>query len=273
MGSTIFLLPKSLSPAAVGLLEQACFAGGYDQTPVPTLSEVEDGKLYVSRATSESGFLLVPWVIEPFGTVVTTTSTLRERAEPYSLMVEMARGKLNQVRTQTAEWQHIGLQTNERYDEELRDITRLFGKAALNPPSTDDDTTALRVLERSFHLADQLIRAYVDQVFATRHHEAGPIDTRLAARFNRPPTASLANEYVKSFNAARIGVRWSDVEPAESEFSWTELDECVGFAHSAGLPITGGPIIDLESGMLPEWASGVAICPRLQPSCAITWNT
>src|SRR5436309_2268544 len=109
MGSTTFLLPKSISPADTGLLELACFAGGFDQTPVPTLAEIEGDRLYVSRAMSDSGVLLVPWSVGAFGTVVTSTTTLRERPEPYVLMVELARGKLNQVRSQTAEWQHIGL--------------------------------------------------------------------------------------------------------------------------------------------------------------------
>src|SRR3954468_22438835 len=147
MGSTTFLLPRNLTPAAIGLLERACFAGGYDQTPVPTLSEVEGDRLYVSRAMSESGFLLVPWTVEPFGTLITATSTLRDRTEPYVLLVELARGKLNQVRAQSAEWQLVGLQTTEQYDRELSDVTKLFGKAVLNEASDEVNETGLRVLE------------------------------------------------------------------------------------------------------------------------------
>jgi hypothetical protein len=256
MGSTTFLLPRNLTPAAIGLLERACFAGGYDQTPVPTLSEVEADRLYVSRAMSESGFLLVPWTVEPFGTLITTTSTLRDRAEPYVLVVELARGKLNQVRAQTAEWHLVGLQTTEPYDQELAEVTKLFGQAVLNDSSDHVNALGLQVLERCYRLSDQLVRSYVEQMLATRTHASGPLDTRFAARFHQVHGDSIPPEYSQSFNAARIGIRWADVEPVESEYLWDSLDDVIQAAGADGLPITAGPIIDLTSGMLPAWAAG-----------------
>ncbi|HEX4609499.1 MAG TPA: hypothetical protein VH092_14975, partial [Urbifossiella sp.] len=111
MGSTTFLLPNPVPPAAESLLRLACLAGGYDQTPTPTRVELAAGRLVLSRETAESGFLLVPWPVGPGGAVVTTSATLRERSDPYRLLVELARGKLNQVRIQTGEWKDIGLHT------------------------------------------------------------------------------------------------------------------------------------------------------------------
>ena len=80
MGSMSFLLPNPLPPGADEAVRRACFAGGYDQTPVPTRVEFRGNRLVVSRTLSESGYLLVPWPVEPFGSFVTTTATLRERA-------------------------------------------------------------------------------------------------------------------------------------------------------------------------------------------------
>ena len=75
----------------------------------PTRVRIENRILHVSRDTDESGYLFLPWPVGPVGAMVTTTSTLRERAEPYNLMVELARGKLNQVRTQTGEWRRYAV--------------------------------------------------------------------------------------------------------------------------------------------------------------------
>ncbi|HJZ60003.1 MAG TPA: endo-1,4-beta-xylanase [Gemmataceae bacterium] len=249
-------MPKTLPQPAPQLLEQACFAGGYDQTPVPTLAEIEGDRLYVSRAMSESGYLLVPWPVESFGTFVTTTSTLRERPEPYPLMVELARGKLNQVRMQTADWQSLGLKTPPEFDRELDEVTRLFGRAALDQPSPESDAVAARVLERSYDLADRLARIYTEQMIATRLHEEGRLATHLAARFSQAPTGELAADYRRAFNAAQMSFRWRDVEPVESEYAWAVTDEAVNFARAAGLPITAGPLIDISPGMLPNWAAG-----------------
>jgi len=256
MGSMSFLLPNPVPPAAVPLLRLACFAGGYDQTPVPTTVVVENGRLVATRGTDESGYLLVPWPVGPAGAFVTTTSTLRERAEPYALVVELARGKLNQVRTQTAEWRDIGLQTPADYDRDLADAVRMFGTAVQAGPSAEADAAAGRVIERGYRLADRLVRLFIEQMLATREHEDGKQTTWLAARTAAPPVPALADDYRGAFTAARIGARWRDVEPTEAHYNWGPLDLAVAAATTAGLPVAFGPVIDIGPGMLPLWAAG-----------------
>jgi hypothetical protein len=219
-------------------------------------SRVENGRLIVTRGPNESGYLLLPWPVGGTGPVVTTTATLRERPEPYSLLVELARGKLNQVRIQTAEWQDIGLQTSPDYDQELDDTTRLFGTAVLNQPSQESESAASRALDRAYQLADQLVRTYIEQMFATRHLEEGKLGTWFAARSTAAPEGTAASEYTRAFNAARIGFRWRDIEPAESEYNWGPVDQAIAAARASGLPITFGPVIDITAGMLPDWAAG-----------------
>lgn len=253
MGSMSFALPAKLPPAAEALFAQACFAAGYDQTPSPTTVRVENGFLHVSREIDESGYLFLPWPVGAAGAVVTTTSTLRERPEPYNLMLELARGKLNQLRMQAAEWQDMGLETTAAFDRELSAVTSQFSSAALNQPSAEADTAAEQVLERCHRAAESLARTYIEQMFATREHEEGKIPSRLAARYLSAPLPAVNEEYLRAFNAARIGCRWRDIEPGESAYNWSTLDLAVENARAAGLPITIGPIIDLAPGMLPAW--------------------
>lgn len=260
MGSLSFLLPDPLPAVAQETLPCACFAtamgasGTSDQAPIPSQVKIKPGSLTISRNLSESGFLQVPWPIGQFGTVVASTSTLRESTEPYRLLVELARGKLNQVRTQAAEWNGIGLKHVPGFEENLNETTRLFAKSLLAPPSAEADRLASRVLEQSFTLAHQLVGEFIEQMFDTRHHEEGKLDTRLAARVTSP--GSNAAEYARSFNAAYLGLRWCDLEPKESQYDWSSPDEVVALAKAADLPITAGPVIDLCPGMMPEWVSG-----------------
>jgi hypothetical protein len=259
MGSMMFLLPNPLPGAAAATLADACIASavGYsDQTPAPTCVHIEPGVLTLTRSQNESGYLLVPWPVEPFGTLVVSTTTLRERPEPYRLLVELARGKLNQVREQAAEWQSIGLQTGSDFDRALVDLIRAFGRAALAPVAADSDAQSARVLEQAHALSDRLVRDYVEQVFITRHDSEGRLDTRLAARHSRALRGAALDEYTRSFNAANVTFRWRDVEPSEAQYDWAEADAAVAAAHAAGLPVTIGPVIDLAPGMLPAWAVG-----------------
>src|SRR5579864_8458078 len=105
MGVMSFLLPAELSPEAVRELERACVAGGPDCMPWPTEVRVESGLMTVRRGVEESGSLLVPWNVNGAGRLLSSTATLIEREQPYHLLVELARGKVHQLRTQSAEWQ------------------------------------------------------------------------------------------------------------------------------------------------------------------------
>src|SRR5689334_6132080 len=120
MGTVSFLTPDALSPIAQRCLEQACLAGGYDLTPVPTRRRPEAGRLGLTKDANESGYLWVPWPLPGVGCPVVLSATLRERPEPYDLLLELARGKLNHVRVQTAEWEAIGLTLEPEDRAELR---------------------------------------------------------------------------------------------------------------------------------------------------------
>jgi hypothetical protein len=253
MGSISFLLPDPLPPVAQATLQSACFAIGYDMAPTPGVVTIQDGRLTITRSINESGYLLVPWPIEPFGAIVTSTSTLRESDQPYRLLIELARGKLNQVRVQTAEWEGIGLRLPSGFQGSMTEATSRFARALLGPESPEANAIATEVLQRAYLLGDTLTREFVDQMFDTRHHEEGLIDTRLAAQTIRGP-GILAADYKRSFNATHVGFRWSDLEREQSHYDWTDPDRAVADARAAELPISAGPVIDLAGDMLPDWA-------------------
>lgn len=241
--------------AAEATLRKACFATGYDLAPVPGEVAIQDNRLIVTRSLSESGYLLVPWPVGQFGTIINMTSTLRESDQPYRLLIELTRGKLNQVRNQMADWEGIGLRLPDGYPALLGDATRQFTHALLGPPSAERDALTTRVLERAFALGDTLSREFIAQMFDTRHHEEGLLDTRLGARATQVPNA-VGAEYSRSFNAAQIAFRWRDLEPEEAHYDWTEPDRAVAAAKALDLPITGGPVIDLAADLLPIWTEG-----------------
>jgi hypothetical protein len=254
MGLISFLLPDPMPPAALATLRHACFTTGYDMAPTPGQVAIQDKCLVLSRNITESGYLQIPWPVGPFGTLVGTSSTLRESDEPYRLLIELARGKLNQVRSQTAEWEGIGLHLPPGYEQSLNETTRHFSRALLAPPSPESDSIATRVLESAFGLGDSLVREFIAQMFDTRHHEEGLLDTRLAARTVNG-AGDLAAEYARSFNASQIAFRWRDIEPEESHYDWATPDAAIATAKAAELPITGGPVIDLAGEMIPSWAT------------------
>src|SRR5262245_26670574 len=99
MGVMQFQVPSGIATDDVDGLRRAYLAGGYDRCPVTTRAEVAGDRLLLHQEKDESGFLSVPWAIPGIGRVIGSTTTLMERPTPYRLLSELARGKVNQVRS------------------------------------------------------------------------------------------------------------------------------------------------------------------------------
>src|SRR3954462_12527836 len=90
------------SPDAASRLPELrkAYVTGLDRTPSRLAVEFRQGLMVCHRESNESGRLFVPWPVPGFGTPIVGTATLGERREPYNLAVELARGRLNDVRNQ-----------------------------------------------------------------------------------------------------------------------------------------------------------------------------
>ncbi|HET6573613.1 MAG TPA: endo-1,4-beta-xylanase [Fimbriiglobus sp.] len=252
MGTVSFLLPDPVPAEAARCLDEARLAVGYDQSPVPTQRKIENGRLELTKDASESGYLAMPWPVPGGGTPVCLSATLREQPEPYHLVLELARGKLNQVRNLTAEWVSIGMAVDAGDRVEMEEATRSFGRAVIDPASPDGAALAADVLGRSLRLGDRLARAFAEQLLQTRLAESGKLITGIGYRLVRVPSADEQARIAETGNAVRLVPDWRAIEPTEAGYNWTEFDALVDWATGAELQVSVGPLIDLD-GAFPDW--------------------
>lgn len=252
MGTVTFLLPDPLPAEAAGCLDRACLAIGYDQSPVPTQRKIEAGRLELTKDASESGYLAIPWPVPGVGTAICLSATLREQPEPYHLVLELARGKLNQVRNLTAEWESIGMAVDANDRAELDEANRMFVRAVIDPGDPGGVALASAVLERSLRLADRLARTFAEQLLQTRLAESGKLITGIGFQLSRAPSANEQARVAEACNAVRLVPDWRTIEPTEAGYNWAEFDALVDWATEAGLQITVGPLIELD-GSFPDW--------------------
>jgi hypothetical protein len=254
MGTLHFLLPPDLPGPAFRELERAFIIGGQDNMPFLTDVILEPGKMRVSRQEDESGSVGCPWIIGGTGTLLTSTATLIERPTPYLLPLELARGKVNQLRNQLADWVLGGLNAAPALPEAIQDATLAFGKAVAAAPGAEALPHAQSSLSKAFQAADQLVNAYIHQVFQVRHQRQQKLDTTLGIRLGMAVPASPVDEELRSaINAIALPMTWATVEPAEAEFHWDEQDRLFDWAIHAGYHVVGGPLIDCAAGCLPNW--------------------
>src|SRR5262249_18289113 len=168
MGVMKFRLPSN-DPAQRGSDYRKVYVTGLDRTPGRVGVELRNGLMTCVRETTESGRVFVPWPIEGHGMPIVGTATLSERPTPYVLAVELARGKLNDVRNQLADWNQMGLRSTPALERALEEAQRAFIRAATSSDRPEECLVAARdAMRRASDAGDLLMEAYTGQVFQSR---------------------------------------------------------------------------------------------------------
>ena len=145
MGTLHFLLPADLQEAACLDLERACLSGGHDHMPLATQAAVQNGQLVLTRDGHDSGYLLAPWEVPGFGGLMLRSASVMERLAPYYLTQELARGTINQIRGQTADWLMGGLDMSPELADTIRQTTLSFSKTLTGKQPCRDKCPISRV--------------------------------------------------------------------------------------------------------------------------------
>src|SRR5262249_50998903 len=142
---------------------------GPDDLPWFSRAYFSGDQLVIERNEDDSGRVFVPWQVGDLGPLLISTSTLMEREEPYLLEVELARGMLNNLRNQIAQWEMMGLVIPQTLRGKIAEATSDFSRGA---SGQDDVPEAAKYAEHSIHATISAMREltteYVKQAFAMR---------------------------------------------------------------------------------------------------------
>lgn len=253
MGVMNFLLPADLAAEAAQELNRASVAGGQDLMPYPTTVELHEQRLTVRRGVDESGFLQAPWRVNGLGQLMITTATLMERAPPYRLPLELARGKINQLRGQASDWVMVGLTLPEALARDVQQASLSFSRAVVDAETPTGPQTSQQALLSGCRAGEHLVQVYAHQVFDIRHQRQGQLDTALGARLRALPRPEHAALLRQTCNSIMIAFPWDQLEPAESAYRWEPFDALVDWATAQGVQVIGGPLVDFSGANLPDW--------------------
>ncbi len=250
MGLFRFQLPPGADRGAIG----RAYLTGLDRSATRMRATVEGDVLACSREGEESGRLFVPWAIPGLGMAFVGTATLGQRPEPYDLAVELARGKLNDVRNQLADWRLMGLRTDEALEAKLAEAQSAFFRAATSRATPAEAHRAAQAsLEASWETGQMLVDRYVQQVIQTRTAGGVKLPTQLGVAVDVEPRRPWSAEMKATFNAARLACPWRSIAPTEGQNRWEAFDAQLSWAIKHKFALQAGPLIDLRPGTLPDW--------------------
>ncbi len=253
MGIMKFILPSELDEGTLNELKRASVAGGQDCMPFPTQVAIDSDTLTVFRNEDESGYLVIPWQVDGIGRLMFTSATLMERVEPYHLHLELARGKVNQLRSQASDWLMGGLEMPEELEQQIRQATLQFGKAVVNAATDEGLGHANDALVMGCKASDELVRAYSNQVFRIRHERQPQLDTGLGCQVLSIPDEATTEQLKATCNTVWLPFLWNRIEAAEADYQWDEQDKIVNWAIEQGFSVVGGPLLDFYGVNWPSW--------------------
>jgi hypothetical protein len=241
-----------------GLLDdhiQRAYVSGFDGRVFPSRVESKGETIEFLRMNSDSGKLAVPYPVEGFGRPVVSTATLREHEDNYILALELARGKICQVRNQLATWEGLGMSIPQEFRKVHREAHTLFAKATACKLDVEKATTlANKAISKSCEAAETLTNAYVQQRLSVRLKKSQQMAVSFGCSLNDIDSANKNSEsFCQAFNSAAIPIEWKSIEPQEGEYDWDASDALVEYCQANKLLMRAGPLLDLSEEGLPAW--------------------
>jgi hypothetical protein len=233
----------------------AGYLTGADGRVFPTRIEVVGNIVGCRRTSSESAKFHVAWRVKDFGYLVIPTASLSEREQPYLLAVELARGKIVQVRNQAAQWELSGLKIPAEFNVHHRAAHRAFSRAASSQEFPEESCRlADEAIYQACLAAEILTRSYAAQSLAGRLQRFGTLSFSIGCDLHEtlPPPATH-DVFDDLFNSTSVSVPWRVIEAVEGEYNWELTDRQLEWCESQRMMVRGGPLLDLGPDSLPTW--------------------
>lgn len=266
MGAILLRLPTNVSEPAAKALEPGYFVGLPDYMPWITQIVVARGQLAADKEIAESGCLCVPWrlpdavddlpspLLKSHTPLMLSTATVVEKPDAYRLAVELARGKVNQLRNQAADWVSGGLEMPAALDAEIRAASKAFGRAVCQEEDESADRMAEEALLLALAAGEDLVSEYVDQVMAARTQRTPKLATLLTCVVPQPVADPAPLK--ETFKSLRLPFDWRRIEAEEGSYTWDSIDQWLEWAKPLGMGIEAGPLFDMSPSRLPAWLPG-----------------
>jgi len=251
------LLTPPLAQLARGAVDRI-YVAGLDSLPTFCRKTWEgDCLLRLERGIDESGKVYIPWPVDGHGELLLSTATLMERERPYDLVVELARGTMNRLRSKAESWRHAGLQLPETLAAQIHAACQTYIRAATLPHDRQAaEAAAESAIRQSLDAMLLLGAEYARQALRYRHEATESLTTLLAGNLgNAPMPVNAEPMFRATFNAAVVPFCWRDIQPEPNRWDWTRYDKHVQWCFRYGVKIIGGPVIRLDRDSLPDWVA------------------
>ena len=225
------------------------YVTGLDRTPEPARRRAPSGPAGLPSRHQRERPAVRPLAVEGLGVPIVGTATLGERLEPYDLAVELARGRLNEVRNQLADWVQMGLRTTPELDRLMAESQPRRSSPRRWPatPPTSRTPPPRRAWPPPARRGPpgRGVHPPGPAQPPRRHAQAADLPRRRPRRAT-PSSAPGPTRLGPSFNAAQLPCSWKAIAPTEGKYRWDQFDAQLAWCRKHRLAIQAGPVLEFR---------------------------
>ena len=228
--------------------------------PVEASIQLDRGANRINCTIEEAGGLATSAALSlqvdlpEIGNLKLRTTLLPPRAEPYDLMLELARERMRQYLQKCEDWQMYSHSIAPEAWERFEHARTQLASAVLAPDRANEVERARNALAASIDAGELLAASYADLLLHRRFATSVASDTSLGFRVDprlAPPDAALKE--LGEFGVIMIETPWSIIQPQPGRFDFAGIDRWIAWAKDRKIPVVLGPLVDLRPEVLPQW--------------------
>lgn len=233
---------------------QTAYITGMEGIPWYCRHHIRDDQFIIGRELDESGKLNIVWPTKSHGNLCLSTTSLRISEDSYVLLVELARGTLSRLKTQTAEWQRMGMKLPDTFFPIIDRSTKTFLRSVTSAAGAEQDSLAQESIDASIQASAILCEAFAQQALDSRRQNEGRLTTLLGVTLPvEVSLPSIADGLQKTFNLVSIKADLGQVEQSSGRNDYDTFDAQIDWAVKNQFKVCAGPLVDFRPGRLPQW--------------------
>lgn len=217
--------------------------------------KVEDGHIEAAASGHSNIGLCLLHEAGTAGTLMLRTALLPPRGRPYQLSLELARYRIKLFLDKSEEWSMFDLSSEHPAVEQWEAARQVFTRALVTPNPIEADTLAHEALEQAIASTERLALAHAQILLHRRYGNRSASNSTLGVRTDGSRYDTGLRDLVQhDFDLAVIPMRWTQIEPSQGTFEWSEADRWVAWASEQQKPVILGPLLDFSrADGVPAW--------------------
>jgi len=247
-----FAVDPATSAKAVQPTLSLAYTLGQDETPLPATVALADGELRCDVENQRSAGVCLGFD-SGVGTSMVATCLLQLRAEPYRLVLELARNQIRLCLAKCDDWLFADHPLAQPALKRLDRARSLFTEAMVERDFMRAEQASRQALAEAIAASELLALAHAQALLRVRYASKGASKSAVGVRVDLSMDPLRLAPVLADIDLLIIPTPWRALEPQSGSFELSNLDRWIQYAATSGKRIVLGPLLDLSEEALPIW--------------------